>query len=72
MTAVTQLAHHGMVFVPLGYQPKELMNVDEVHGGGPWGAGCIAKNGKDPTDLELSVATQQGELFGQFMLRLKH
>ena len=29
--------HHGMVFVPIGYQIKDLTNLDEVHGGSPWG-----------------------------------
>jgi len=70
LTAVTQLTHHGMIFVPLGYQAIECNNVDEVHGGGPWGSGCIAKVGKDPSKLELSMACQQGELFGKFIQRL--
>ncbi len=31
MTAVTQLAHHGMIFVPMGYSAGEMMfNMDEV------------------------------------------
>jgi len=29
--------HHGMVFVPIGYQIGEITNLDEVHGGSPWG-----------------------------------
>jgi NAD(P)H dehydrogenase (quinone) len=29
--------HHGMVFIPIGYQIPELTNLDEVHGGSPWG-----------------------------------
>lgn len=83
-TAVTQLAHHGMTFVPLGYafHPEkkdkngnpvcDVMNTDEVHGGGPWGAGCIAKTQNSPTELELDMAYTQGYHFGKYVLRLHH
>jgi NAD(P)H dehydrogenase (quinone) len=29
--------HQGMIYVPLGYKNKKLMDVSEVHGGSPWG-----------------------------------
>ena len=29
--------HHGMVYVPIGYQIAGITNLDEVHGGSPWG-----------------------------------
>ena len=29
--------HQGMVFVPIGYQIGDITNLDEVHGGSPWG-----------------------------------
>jgi len=29
--------HQGMVFVPIGYQIPEIMSLEEVHGGSPWG-----------------------------------
>lgn len=29
--------HHGMVFVPLGYQLADTFSLKEVHGGSPWG-----------------------------------
>jgi NAD(P)H dehydrogenase (quinone) len=29
--------HQGMVFIPIGYQIPDIMNLDEVHGGSPWG-----------------------------------
>jgi len=79
MTAVTQLTHHGMIFVPLGYafHPDkkgecDVMNLKEIHGGSPWGAGCIANPQAGPSALELEMAYTQGYYFGQFMLRLKH
>jgi len=72
MTMVTQLTHHGMVFVPVGYQAPETMNSDGIRGGGPWGAGTIAggDGSREPTFVELSMAKKQGELFGKFVNRL--
>ena len=43
MTAVSQLVHHGMIFIPMGYTAPDLqMGNEEVRGGGPWGAGTFA------------------------------
>jgi NAD(P)H dehydrogenase (quinone) len=33
------IAHHGMVFVPLGYRDPAQYSFDEVHGSSPWGSG---------------------------------
>ena len=42
----------------------ELNNVTEVRGGSPWGAGTFAGDGtRQPTALELKVATAQGKAF---------
>uniref|UniRef100_A0A7S3V348 Flavodoxin-like domain-containing protein n=2 Tax=Sar TaxID=2698737 RepID=A0A7S3V348_9STRA len=72
LTTITQLTHHGMVFVPLGYQVPETMNNDGIRGGGPWGAGTLAggDGSRQPTEVELSMAKKQGELFGKFVNRL--
>lgn len=42
--SVGTLAHHGIIFVPLGYRHTMPLhsNLSEVHGGGPWGAGSFA------------------------------
>jgi NAD(P)H dehydrogenase (quinone) len=69
IAALSTLAHHGIVYVPLGYKtvfPK-LANLDEVHGGSPWGAGtyAAADGSRQPTALELEVATEQGKAFYQ-------
>jgi len=67
LTSLTNLTHHGIIFVPFGYSHAfpQLSNLDEVHGGSPWGAGTYASsNGsRQPTPLELEVATIQGEAF---------
>eukprot|EP00898_Chlorokybus_atmophyticus_P009049 jgi/Chlat1/9145/Chrsp97S08436 len=41
LTAVTQIAHHGMIFVPMGYTTPLLLNMDEIHGGSGYGAGSL-------------------------------
>lgn len=44
IASMSTLAHHGFVYVPLGYKNvfPLLANLDEVHGGSPWGAGTFA------------------------------
>ena len=44
INAMSTFAHHGMIYVPLGYKTTFpiFANVDEVRGGSPWGAGTIA------------------------------
>jgi NAD(P)H dehydrogenase (quinone) len=43
IAAMSTLAHHGISFVPLGYKNTFplLTNLNEVHGGSPWGAGTF-------------------------------
>ncbi|KAF5380775.1 hypothetical protein D9757_007117 [Collybiopsis confluens] len=56
MNALSTFTHHGMIFVPLGYSQTfaQLTNLDEVHGGSPWGAGTFAgpTGSRQPTALE--------------------
>ncbi|KAI5448598.1 hypothetical protein KIW84_015851 [Lathyrus oleraceus] len=40
LTAITQLVHHGMVFVPIGYTfGAGMFEMEEVKGGSPYGSG---------------------------------
>lgn len=73
LTFLTQLTHHGMVFVPLGYSTPLLFNMDEVHGGSPYGAGTFAgpDGSRQPTELELNVAQHHGKHFGGVAAALK-
>ncbi|KAL8714892.1 MAG: hypothetical protein Q9220_001405 [cf. Caloplaca sp. 1 TL-2023] len=67
IAAMSTLAHHGMIYVPLGYKTAGhlLGNLDEVHGGSPWGAGTFSNSdgSRQPTPLELDVAKAQGKMF---------
>jgi len=67
IAAMSTLTHHGIVYVPLGYKTTFglLGRLDEVHGGSPWGAGTFsaADGSRQPTPLELEIATEQGKAF---------
>lgn len=72
LTFVTQLAHHGMIFCPLGYSTPLLFNNDEMHGGSPYGAGTIANGdgSRMPSDLEKKIAVHHGKHFGGIVAKL--
>lgn len=67
MNSLSTIAHHGMIYVPLGYSEAGpyLTSFDEVHGGSPWGAGTFAgaDGSRQPTELEKKVAQIQGKQF---------
>ncbi|KAI5899150.1 flavoprotein WrbA [Schizophyllum commune H4-8] len=62
---MSTLVHHGIIFVPLGGAFSKLANLNEVHGGSPWGAGTFAggDGSRQPTALELEIAKTQGQYF---------
>ncbi|GAB9471751.1 Nad quinone oxidoreductase [Globisporangium polare] len=72
MSTTPFLAHHGMTFVPLGYRTPLLGNLDEIHGGSPWGAGTLAgaDGSRQPSELELEIARVQGESFAEIAKKL--
>jgi len=65
---MSTLAHHGIIYVPLGYAKTfpQLTTLTEIRGGSPWGAGTFAgaDGSRSPSELELELATIQGEHFG--------
>jgi len=67
ISTMSTLVHHGFIFVPLGYKKTfaQLANLDEVHGGSPWGAGTFsaADGSRQPSPLELEIAEAQGKAF---------
>ncbi|KAK8683421.1 hypothetical protein V6N13_039482 [Hibiscus sabdariffa] len=74
LTAITQLAHHGMIFVPLGYTfGSGMFEMDEVKGGSAYGAGTYAADGsREPTELELQQAFHQGKYVAEITKKLKN
>ncbi|GAB2283128.1 hypothetical protein Dimus_017658 [Dionaea muscipula] len=73
-TAITQLAHHGMLFVPIGYTfGAGMFKMDTIRGGSPYGAGVFAGDGtREPSDAELSLAEHQGKYMAAVVKRLAH
>ncbi|RUP43298.1 NAD(P)H:quinone oxidoreductase, type IV [Jimgerdemannia flammicorona] len=68
-TTIPYLAHHGIIYVPLGYANPNLFDISAVNGGSPYGAGCIAggDGSRQPSESELAVAKTQGENFGKLV-----
>jgi NAD(P)H dehydrogenase (quinone) len=62
LTFIPTLLHHGMVYVGLPYACPELMDISEVKGGSPYGAGTIAgpDGSRQPSAKELAQARYQG------------
>ncbi|KAJ7673970.1 flavoprotein-like protein [Mycena polygramma] len=73
--AISTLTHQGVIFVPLGYAHAfgQLTGLTEVHGGSPWGAGTFAASdgSRQPTPLELEIATIQGKAFYGVVSKVK-
>lgn len=61
-TAITQLAHHGMLYVPIGYTfGAGMFKLDSIRGGSPYGAGVYSGDGtREPSETELALAEHQG------------
>jgi NAD(P)H dehydrogenase (quinone) len=62
LTLSTFFFHMGMVITGVPYSTKELLNLDEMSGGTPYGASTIAgpRGERQPTANELAVARAQG------------
>lgn len=56
------LLHHGMIVVGVPYSCKELVEMTEITGGSPYGAGTLAgpDGRRTPTENELKIARFQG------------
>ncbi|KAF5446751.1 hypothetical protein F2P56_032355 [Juglans regia] len=74
LTAITQLAHHGMIYVPLGYTfGSGMFEMNEVKGGSSYGAGTYAGDGsRQPTELELQQAFYQGKYTAEITKKLSN
>ncbi|KAF1354625.1 flavo protein-like protein [Delphinella strobiligena] len=67
INSLSTLAHHGMIYVPLGYKTtfSILADLSEVRGGSPWGAGTYSAGdgSRQPSEKEITLATEQGKAF---------
>lgn len=71
--SLSNFIHHGLIYVPLGYKNSfgQLSNLDEVHGGSPWGAGAYAggDGSRQFSDLELEIGFIQGKTFAETLIK---
>ncbi len=68
----TTLLHQGMVVVGVPYACQELMNMDEISGGTPYGASTLAggDGSRQPSENELTIARFQGRHVAEIAARL--
>ncbi|GAB2209368.1 hypothetical protein Droror1_Dr00026580 [Drosera rotundifolia] len=73
LTAITQLGHHGMIFVPIGYTFEAgMFEMEKIKGGSAYGAGTYAGDGtRQPSELELAIAFHQGKYIAGIAKKLK-
>ncbi|KAJ2397552.1 hypothetical protein GGI23_003493 [Coemansia sp. RSA 2559] len=71
-TFMPHFAHHGMIYVPLGYASEKMGDNSAPSGGSPWGSSTIAgSNGeRRPSLQELDIAEIQGERFAAVAAKL--
>lgn len=64
--------HQGMLVSGVPYSAKELLNLDEISGGTPYGATTIAgpKGERQPTANELAIARFQGKHVAELAAKL--
>lgn len=68
----TTLLHHGMVIVGVPYSCQELVNMNEITGGSPYGAGTLAggDGSRQPSANELAIARFQGRHVAEITAKL--
>jgi len=73
LTFIPTLLHHGMIYVGLPYAIPETMDISEVRGGSPYGAGTIASpdGSRLPSAKELTMARFQGKHVAGIAVKLK-
>ncbi len=71
--ASTFFFHQGMPIVGCPYSCQELLNMNEITGGSPYGAGTLAgsKGDRQPTENELKIARFQGRHVADLAMKLK-
>ena len=66
------LLHQGMVIVGVPYSEQGLLNMKEITGGSPYGAGTLAggDGSRQPSENELAIARFQGKHVTQIAKKL--
>lgn len=72
LTLGTFFYHQGMLIAGVPYSAQELLHLDAVSGGTPYGASTIAgpKGERQPTENELAIARAQGRHVASIAVKL--
>ncbi|CAK0785724.1 hypothetical protein CVIRNUC_008935 [Coccomyxa viridis] len=73
LNSLSNVVHHGMIFVPAGYGfGAPLYSNEEARGGSAWGAGTLANGdgSRQPSKVELDFAEYQGKRFAEVVRKL--
>jgi len=73
LTTMPFFAHHGIIYVPIGYRAQQLSGLDGIRGGGPFGAGTISggDGSRQASEAELQVAEIHGKHFAEVVKTYK-
>lgn len=74
LTAITQLVHHGMIYVPQGYTAGPgMFDLQTPKGGSAFGPGTLAgpDGSRQPSELELEHSMALGKLLAGVAQKLK-
>jgi len=72
LNTLSTFAHHGFIYVPLGFaRTPHLQDNSEIIGGSPWGSGTIVggDGSRQPSVKELEIAEIQGCEFAKVLLK---
>ena len=69
---ITNLLHFGMTIVGLDYGYQGQLNMEQVHGGSPYGATTLAggDGSRQPSDIDLDGARYQGKRIAETAAKL--
>lgn len=72
LSSYITLLHHGMIIVGVPYSEARLLNMEEITGGSPYGAGTLANvdGSRMPSENELAIARAQGRRVAELAARL--
>lgn len=72
LTLATFFLHQGMVFAGVPYSTRELLGMNEISGGSPYGASTVAgeKGDRLPSENEYAIARAQGRHITEIALKL--
>lgn len=66
------MLNHGMIVIGIPYTEAGIINMADISGGGPYGAGTISANDdqREPSDVEFDLAEAQGRRVANLCLKL--